>query len=66
MKCDVAFVPIGGTYTTTAEEAASLVNAIKPKISVPTHYGSIVGSNQDAIDFLNLLNSNIQGKILMR
>lgn len=66
VKCDVAFVPVGGTYTTTASEAASLVNCIQPKIAVPTHYGSIVGSNQDAIDFLNLLNSNIQGKILMQ
>lgn len=66
VKCDIAFVPVGGTYTTTADEAASLVNAIQPKIAVPTHYGSIVGSSQDAIDFLNLLNSNIHGKILIR
>lgn len=66
VKCAVAFIPVGGIYTTTASEAASLVNCIQPKIAVPTHYGSIVGSNQDAIDFLNLLNSNVQGEILMR
>lgn len=66
VKCDVAFVPVGGTYTTTAIEAANLINEIEPKIAVPTHYSSVVGTNQDAIDFLNLLSSNIQGEILMK
>ena len=36
IKCDVAFVPVGGTYTMTAKEAAELVNIIKPQIAVPT------------------------------
>lgn len=39
VKCDIAMVPIGGTYTVDAKSAAKLVNAIKPKIAVPTHYG---------------------------
>ena len=43
VKCDVAFIPIGGTYTTDYIEAAELVNIIKPCIVVPIHYGSIVG-----------------------
>ena len=66
VKCDVAFVPVGGTYTMNYSEAAELVNIIKPKIAVPIHYGSIVGTKQDAINFINLLNENIQGKILMK
>lgn len=65
VKCDVAFVPVGGTYTMTAKEAASLVNIIKPKIAVPIHYGSVVGTKQDAIDFVDLLDEGIEGKILM-
>ena len=65
VKCDVAFVPVGGTYTMTAKEAAKLVNIIKPKIAVPIHYGSVVGTKQDAEDFLNALNEEIEGKILM-
>lgn len=65
IKCDVAFVPVGGTYTMTAKEAASLVNIIKPKIAVPIHYGSVVGTKQDAIDFVDLLDEGIEGKILM-
>ena len=64
VKCDVAFVPVGGTYTMDFKEAAELVNQIKPKIAVPIHYGSIVGTKQDAIDFVKLLNPNIKGVVL--
>ena len=66
VKCDVAFVPVGGTYTMNSKEAANLVNEIKPKIAIPIHYGSIVGTKQDAIDFLNSLNTGIEGLILMK
>ena len=51
IECDVAMVPIGGTYTMTAEEAAGLINKMKPEYVVPTHYGSIVGSPEDADTF---------------
>ena len=64
VKCDVAFVPVGGTYTMDFKEAATLINQIKPKIAVPIHYGSIVGTKQDAIDFVKLLNPNIKGVVL--
>ena len=66
VKCDVAFVPVGGTYTMTAKEAAELVNIIKPKIAVPIHYGSVVGTTKDAEDFIARLNGEIEGKILMK
>ena len=66
VKCDVAFVPVGGTYTMDFKEAASLINEIKPKIAIPIHYGSIVGTEQDAIDFIRLLHPEIKGIILMK
>ena len=66
VKCDVAFIPIGGTYTMDFKEAAYLVNEIKPEIAVPIHYGSIVGTNQDAADFIKLLHPSIKGIILMK
>ena len=66
IKCDVAFVPVGGTYTMNFKEAAQLVNEINPKIAVPIHYGSIVGTKQDAMNFISLLNSNIKGVELMK
>ena len=48
VKCDIALVPIGGTYTMNAREAAELINAIRPEIAIPVHYGSIVGRPEDA------------------
>ena len=47
VKCDVALVPIGGTYTMDAKKAAELVNAIRPNVAIPVHYGSIVGKPAD-------------------
>ena len=50
----------------TYKEAAKLINEIKPKIAVPIHYGSIVGTNQDPAKFIELLKPEIQGNILMK
>ena len=47
VSCDVAFLPAGGTYTMTAQEAAQAANRIRPSVAVPTHYGCIVGSAGD-------------------
>lgn len=66
IRCDGAFVPVGGTYTMDFKEAAQLVNEIQPQIAVPIHYGSIVGTEQDAVDFIKLLHSTIKGVILMK
>ncbi len=51
VSCDLALVPVGGTYTMTAAEAARMVSAMAPKAAVPTHYGAIVGSPKDAVSF---------------
>jgi L-ascorbate metabolism protein UlaG (beta-lactamase superfamily) len=52
----VAILPVGGTYTMNAEEAASAVNEmIKPEVSIPMHWGSIVGSKSDAEKFRELV-----------
>ena len=66
VKCDIAFVPVGGTYTMDFKEAAQLINEIQPKIAVPIHYGSVVGTEQDAIDFIRLLHPNIKGIMMMK
>lgn len=60
LKCDVLFVPIGGTYTTDAAEAADLANAVRPKIAVPTHFGKIVGTKADGVTFEKLLDPSIK------
>ena len=51
VKCEVALVPIGGTYTMDAKKAAELVNAIRPNVAIPVHYGSIVGKPADGDNF---------------
>ena len=47
VRCDVALVPIGGTYTCDPHQAAAFVNTLRPATVVPTHYGSIVGTYDD-------------------
>ncbi len=54
IKCDVAFLPIGGTFTMNANEASNLANKIDAKIIVPIHYGQIVGTEEDLKKFLAL------------
>jgi L-ascorbate metabolism protein UlaG (beta-lactamase superfamily) len=66
VKCNVAFVPVGGVYTMDFKEAVQLINEIQPKIAVPIHYGSVVGTKQDAEDFVKLLHPEIKGIILMK
>lgn len=51
IDCDIAMVPIGGTYTMNPREAAAFINSLKPAIVIPTHYGSIVGKPADADEF---------------
>ncbi|MCP3686245.1 MAG: metal-dependent hydrolase [bacterium] len=57
---DVALLPIGGTYTMDAKEAAKAADAIKPKIAVPMHYGKIVGSSADAETFKASTSVNVE------
>jgi len=51
---DIALLPVSGTYVMTAEEAAEAANKIRPRLAVPMHYGSIVGSRKDAEKFKEL------------
>lgn len=66
VQCDVAFVPVAGTYTMDYKEAAKLVNTIKPKVAIPIHYGDIVGTVGDAKKFIKLLDDDIRGEILIK
>lgn len=65
IKCDIACVPVGGTYTMNHKEAAELIKAIKPKIAIPIHYKTIVGSEQDAENFKKELQDIVNVEILM-
>jgi L-ascorbate metabolism protein UlaG (beta-lactamase superfamily) len=57
IKTDIALIPVSGTYVMTAGEAAEAVNnSIKPRqLVIPMHYGTIVGSYNDAKIFKELV-----------
>ena len=48
---DIALLPVGGTYTMNAAEAAEAAGHINPKLAVPYHWGDIVGGESDAEAF---------------
>lgn len=50
----VALLPIGGRFTMSAEEAFEAAKIIKPSLAIPMHWGSIVGSKDDAEEFKEL------------
>ena len=54
LSVDIALLPVGGTYTMTAEEAAEIANEFKPVSATPMHWGTIVGSKADAERFKKL------------
>lgn len=64
IRADIALLPVSGTYVMTAEEAVNAALDIKPKIAIPMHYGSIVGSEDDAKKFAEGLKGKIQVVIL--
>ncbi len=66
IKCDIAMVSIGGTFTMDYKEAVSFVNELKPKVAIPTHYGSIVGSMEDGMKFKELLDNNIKCELFLK
>jgi len=50
----IALLPIGGRFTMTVEEAVEAAKMIKPSLVIPMHYGSIVGTDDDAKEFVKL------------
>lgn len=61
---DVALLPVSGTYVMDAREAANAVKVLKPRIAIPMHYGEIVGSKSDALQFKELAEKVTQVEIL--
>jgi len=48
VRCDVALLPVSGTYVMTADEALEAIGMIEAATVVPMHFGDIVGSEADA------------------
>ncbi|HOG47652.1 MAG TPA: MBL fold metallo-hydrolase [Anaerolineae bacterium] len=60
VRADVVLLPIGGTYTMTASEAAAAANAIRPTTAVPMHWGRIIGGREDVEQFQRLCQAQVQ------
>lgn len=58
--CDVAFLPIGATYTMDVYEAEEATSWISSKIFVPTHYGDIVGEKDLGKKFCSRVKNSIE------
>jgi L-ascorbate metabolism protein UlaG (beta-lactamase superfamily) len=54
VHCDVALLPVSGTYVMTAEEAAAACDMLTADAAVPMHFGEIVGDDDDARRFASL------------
>jgi L-ascorbate metabolism protein UlaG (beta-lactamase superfamily) len=59
IQADIALLPVGGTYTMTADEAAQAANTIQPKLAIPMHHSAIVGSVKDAQRFRDLCSMEV-------
>lgn len=64
IKADIALLPVSGTYVMTAEEAVEAAKIIKPKLVIPMHYDSIVGSADDARRFSDALSGTCEVVVL--
>ncbi|MBW3002663.1 MBL fold metallo-hydrolase [Candidatus Woesearchaeota archaeon] len=65
VKADIIILPVGGTFVMDAREAAKAAEIINPKLAIPSHYGSLMGSIDDANWFKEILEAkNIKVLIL--
>jgi len=65
IKCDIALLPVSGTYVMTADEAVSAALDINPDIVIPMHYGSpVIGTIEDAKRFASALKGKVKVEIL--
>jgi len=60
LKTDVALLPVSGTYVMTPEEAAEAAGLVNPSLAIPMHYGTIVGSEKDAVKFKELAPCHVE------
>ncbi len=65
VECDMALLPVSGTYVMTAKEAADAASRIKTSLAVPMHYGGgVVGTEEDAREFERLADVPVEIKTI--
>ncbi len=67
LEADVAFVPLGQTYTfDSVQEAVDAVKATTAKVAVPVHWGEYEGTSNDVHIFKMLLYPDVEVAELKR
>lgn len=59
--CDIALLPVSGTYVMTAEEAVQAADTLAPQIVIPMHYGAGIGKADDG----SALKALYSGKVIL-
>lgn len=59
-KLDLALLPVGGTYTMNPQEAAEAAQRIGAELTIPMHWGDIIGTKKDAEEFQRLAKVRVQ------
>ena len=63
----VALLPVSGRFVMNSEEAVEAAKILKPTLAVPMHFGSIVGVEEDAQEFVDFCKEEgINAKILKK
>ncbi len=62
---DIALLPVGGTDTMSATEAVRVVELLKPKVAIPSHWGRKEGTVDDAELFRELVESRTETKVIV-
>ena len=65
IKCDIAFIPIGGKYTMDEEDAANFVNKIHPRIVIPIHFKNQSPKSKSLEKFCGFLKDKIEVKNIL-
>ena len=61
VKCDIAFMPLGQTYTmNSVNEAAESVKDVSPLFVIPFHYGIYEGNKNDTLSFKEALAGKVK------
>ena len=57
--CDIALLPVSGTYVMTVEETAQAAQTISPRIVIPMHYGAGIGTAHDGTKLTTLYDGKV-------
>lgn len=64
-EIDLAFVPIGGTFTMDSDEAAKAIKEIAPKQAFPIHYNFLPKTEADPQDFKNIVEAQTMTSVII-